>query len=204
MSSVPDYQGGVGLNHHLIMFLRYMFKNQIWSDESVFKWSESEADSSVEITAISPEKVISRPTIVVGYPDTSNPLVGFNSMMGMDPGDTDIIRTYNFEYDIDFLVRAFTVDEVASLADLTFLTLTHPQFCTAFELATNIRPDVRKGNFTKSKVNVRLATGVKGSSGSFEYEIAMRGKYIVTMDITLDYIDVDTIAKEVVAFIREE
>jgi len=204
ISSIPDYQGGVALNHFLIVFLKCLFKNQTWSEDQVFKWSEDDNESSVSIIDHHPENELSRPTIVVGYPTTVNPIMGFDSNMGMEPSDVGITRSYNFEYSIEFIVRSFTLEETAALADLTFLVLTHPQFCRALEKATHVRPDTREGSFTKSKINVNTATGTVGSSGSFEYEIMIRGKYIVTMNVVLNYIDADTIASEVVSFLRQE
>jgi len=202
--SVPDYQGGITLNHHLIMFLKYVFKNQVWDDENIFKWSEIDRERSVDVVSMDPETEIARSTVVVGYPTTSNPLISFDAQEGMDPSNTAISRTYNFEYDIEFKIRAFELQKTAALADMVFLVLTHPQFCSALEKATHIRPDVRQGNFTKSNIDVKPATGTIGSSGSFEYEISMRGKYIITMNVELDYIDADIIEKEVVSFLREE
>lgn len=202
---IDTYQGSILVNHHLLNFLRYLFKYQPWQEEKTFSWMENDRKRTLDIFVEDPEVEIKRPTIFINFPEFPNTLISFNAEEGQESMDTEkIVRVYNVPYSITFRVLSFSKHDTASLLDMLFIVLIHPQFCSAFEKVTNIRPDIRENNFRRNSISRRPSTGVAGGSGSFEYEGSITGEYLVMMKTEFTVTsDAGTIAKEFIEFERE-
>lgn len=201
---VNTYEGSTLVNHHLVNFLRYLFMYQPWEEKKDFTWRKDEGGRTLDVFTENPEISIRRPTIFVDFPTFSNSLISFDAREGMALDSIDLKRVYNILYSTVFRVLSFNRKTTASLLDILSIVLVHPQFCDAFEKATNIRSDLREGNFKRSAIVQRPATGTAGSSGSPEYEGTITGTYIVMMETALEFTtDPGTIAKEYISFTRE-
>lgn len=201
---VNTYEGSTLVNNHLVNFLRYLFMYQPWEPGIEFSWQEDEERRTIDIYTENPEISIRRPTIFIDFPTFSNTLISFDAKEGMALDSVDVKRVYNIPYTTVFRAISFNRKVTAGLLDILSIVLVHPQFCSAFEKATNIRSDLREGNFRRGAIVAKPATGTSGSSGSLEYEGTITGVYNVMLETSLRFTeDPGTIAKEYISFTRE-